>query len=193
MKGFKFDTQKLHHLNDPERLKDIPPDYILEKLNIRKLGILVDIGAGTGFFSIQFIRMPGVEKVHALDISDEMIEYMQENIQPEHPEIIPRKISEAEINIENSTADIVIMINLHHEFHYSLKMLGEVYRILKPGRKTAIVDWSHKETEHGPPLEIRYKTGQITEQLNQTSFTEINVFNDLPKHYLIIAEKEPES
>jgi hypothetical protein len=33
MDGKKFDPKKLQKLNNPQRLIDIPPDYIREKLN----------------------------------------------------------------------------------------------------------------------------------------------------------------
>ena len=48
----KFDPKKLEKLNNLKRLKDIPPDYVLGKLNMEKANILVEIGAGTVFFSI---------------------------------------------------------------------------------------------------------------------------------------------
>ena len=53
MAGFKFDPEKMEKLNDPERLNDIPPDFIWEKLDVRTPGTLVDLGAGTGFFSLR--------------------------------------------------------------------------------------------------------------------------------------------
>jgi tRNA A58 N-methylase Trm61 len=56
MNDKKFDTKKLKILNDPQRLIDIPPDYIQSKLNMGESKVLVEIGAGTAFFSIAFHR-----------------------------------------------------------------------------------------------------------------------------------------
>jgi len=47
----KFDPQKLQKLNNPQRLIDIPPDFVRGKLNIETAAVLVEIGAGTAFFS----------------------------------------------------------------------------------------------------------------------------------------------
>ena len=56
MNDKRFDPKKLHKLNNPDRLLDLPPQYIWDKLNLQLTGAdtFVDIGAGTGFFSIPF-------------------------------------------------------------------------------------------------------------------------------------------
>lgn len=189
MAGFKFDTKKMHHLNNPERLKDIPPEVIWDKLNLSNAKTLVDLGAGTGFFSKEFSRMPGIEKVYALDIADDMINYMQGHLQDSFPEISPRKMDESQTGLADAIADAVIMINLHHEFHEPVSMLKEIRRILKPEGKVAIIDWAYKEMEHGPPLTKRYKPEQVIKQLRETDYTQITEYHELPKNFLIIAQK----
>jgi ubiquinone/menaquinone biosynthesis C-methylase UbiE len=187
MKGFKFDTEKLKHLNNPERMKDIPPEYIIEKMNLDHPETILDIGAGTGFFSNEFSKIKGIKKVYALDIADEMIQWMKENLAPNNNKIIPLKMQEDKIDLDDDLADAVIMINVHHEFHHPLRILNEVKRLLRSGGKVAIVDWAKRETEHGPPVEKRYTTKKIHSQLEQTSFKEIQVFEELQSHFLIVA------
>jgi ubiquinone/menaquinone biosynthesis C-methylase UbiE len=75
----RFNPQKLHKLNNPDRLSDQPPEYIWNKLNLKNPNVLVDIGAGTGFFSIPFVGYTKRGKVFACDISDIMIEWMKNN------------------------------------------------------------------------------------------------------------------
>jgi ubiquinone/menaquinone biosynthesis C-methylase UbiE len=189
MKGFKFDMEKLEKLNDPERLKDIPPEYIWNKINLEKADTIIDIGAGTGFFSLQFAQMPGIKKVYALDIADEMIEWMKNNITTKNQEIIPQKMEESSIDLPGELADVVIMINVHHEFNDPLDILNESYRLLKDGGKVAIVDWAKKETEHGPPVSKRYSPHQIAEQINNTPLKNPKIYEELPNHYLVTSEK----
>ena len=45
----KFNPGKLEKLNNPERLKSIPPDYIWKKLNLSECKTIVDIGADLSF------------------------------------------------------------------------------------------------------------------------------------------------
>ena len=53
----QFDPKKLQKLNDPQRLMDIPPDYVGEKLHVEKSDVFVEIGTGTAFFlALRFFK-----------------------------------------------------------------------------------------------------------------------------------------
>lgn len=110
----KFDPKKLHKLNDPQRLIDIPPDYIWEKLHLEKPDIFVEIGAGTAFFSIAFLQKFKPSTIYACDLSEVMINWMKENVSSKYPAIIPVKAEEYTVPLEDGIADLVFMINLHH-------------------------------------------------------------------------------
>ena len=47
----KFDPKKLAKLNDPKRLEYLNPDVIWGKVAFSQPQVLIDIGAGTGFFA----------------------------------------------------------------------------------------------------------------------------------------------
>jgi SAM-dependent methyltransferase len=190
MNNKKFDTQKLQRLNNPRRLIDIPPDYIWNKLNIKRADVLVEIGAGTAFFSIALLQQANALKVNACDISEVMIDWIKENIVPEYPNIIPVKTQEDSIPLEDEIADLVFTITLQHELENPLKSLKEAYRILKPGGKFFIVDWKKENSNEGPPVKIRCCPEDIKEQLRKSGFKQINIFNKLSKHFLLIAKKE---
>lgn len=126
----KFDPRKLEKLNNPERLKDISPQYIWNKLNIEKPDVLVEIGAGTAFFSIVFLKHAKPSKIYACDVSEVMINWVKENVVPKFPEIIPVKTEEHSIPLNDGISDLVFMINLHHELDNPAITLEEAYRIL---------------------------------------------------------------
>jgi len=183
-----FDPKKLNKLNNPERLKDIPPEYIWNKLALENVKTIVDIGAGTGFFSIPFMKLSGAKQVFACDISETMINWMQENLSEEHPNILPIQMKEEILPLENSIADLVFMITLHHELKNPLENLKEARRLLKKGGKIFIIDWKTTEMKQGPPLNVRCKTEDVKEQIKEAGFTNIIVDDSLPKFFLIIGE-----
>ncbi|SMC20372.1 Methyltransferase domain-containing protein [Desulfacinum hydrothermale DSM 13146] len=185
----KFDPKKLQKLNDPRRLEDIPPGYVWERLNITKADVLVEIGAGTAFFAIAFLKHAKASKIYACDVSEVMINWVKENVVPRFPNIIPVKTEEHSIPLDDAMADLVYMINLHHELDNSTLTLEESYRILKPGGKIFIVDWKKEDMPEGPPTEIRCLPGQVKEELMNSGFNRVNIFGELPKHFLLIGEK----
>ncbi|MEE4242050.1 MAG: class I SAM-dependent methyltransferase [Desulfopila sp.] len=185
----KFDPKKLQKLNNPARLADIPPDYIWEKLDMDKPDVLVEIGAGTAFFSIAFLHKTQCSKIYACDMSDIMIDWMLENVSPQYPGIIPVKTAEYSVPLENAIADLLFMINLHHELENPALTLTEAARLLKPEGKICIIDWKNREMPEGPPLEIRCVPEQVQEQLGSTGFQQLQIFDELPKHFLITGHK----
>lgn len=187
----KFDAKKLQKLNNPQRLIDIPPDVIWEKLNIGKPGVIVEIGAGTAFFSLAFQKKAKDSVVYACDTSTVMIDWIQKNISPDHPGIVPVKTEEHAVPLGDGVADLVFMINVHHELDNPSLTLAESNRLLKPDGKIFIVDWKKADMPEGPPAGIRFLPEHVGDQLATAGFEPVEIYNELPKHFLVVGKKEP--
>ncbi|MBN2279676.1 MAG: class I SAM-dependent methyltransferase [Candidatus Marinimicrobia bacterium] len=189
MKNKIFDPNKLNKLNNTHRLKEIPPEFIWKNLNLKNPKILVDIGAGTGFITKEFIKLLGDGKIYAFDISNIMVEWMKNNLCNEYPNIYPKVIFNDSLPMKDKIADLVYMITLHHEIENHEKLLKESHRVLKVGGKIFIVDWKKKETTGGPPISIRFQEEVVAEQLAEAGFQNIEIINELQNHFYIFGEK----
>lgn len=189
----KFDSKKLQKLNNPQRLVDIPPDYVCGKLDVEKPDALVEIGAGTAFFSIAFLERLKPSVLYACDISTVMIDWMKEHVSPRHPDIVPVRVEEHAVPLDDGIADLVFMINLHHELEKPSLSVEESFRILKPGGEIFIVDWKKKEMPEGPPEAIRCLPEEVENQLIQAGFSGVSIVNDLSKHFLVVGKKDHQS
>jgi ubiquinone/menaquinone biosynthesis C-methylase UbiE len=185
----KFDPKKLKKLNDPGRLVDIPPDYIWKRLDVAEPGVVVEIGAGTAFFGVAFLPYAKGATIYSCDISDTMIQWVEENVRPEHPGIVALKTAETSVPLADGIADLVYMINLHHELDDPQKTIAEAFRLLKPGGAVFVVDWKKKEMPEGPPEKIRYRPETVREQLEQGGFRHLSVYDELPKHFLVVGKR----
>lgn len=185
----KFDPKKLKKLNNPGRLIDVPPAFIWEQLNIPNAKLLLDIGAGTGLFSSAFAKIAPQCAIMALDISEVMLDWMNENICPTHPTITTMLMKEHQVSLDDCTADIVIMINLHHEIENPKLLVNECYRLLKSGGKIAISDWRKEDIEKGPSVEIRVDAKVAAAELEEVGFKNVRIFDDFKYNWLIVAEK----
>ena len=186
----KFDPNKLAKLNDPKRLKILNPEVIWTKADLRDGEVVIDIGAGTGFFALPFSKKLKAGKVYACDTSDVMIEWMKNNLPVESQGIIiPLKMAESSVPLHDSIANLVYMINLHHELEDPVIILKESFRILRDGGKLIIIDWKKEETPEGPPLAIRVTEETIESQMLACGFTNIKKHSVLPYHNFLIGEK----
>ena len=186
----KFDPKKLAKLNDPKRLEYLNPDLIWEKAGLKNPSVLIDIGAGTGFFALLFSEKMKKGKVYACDISDEMLSWMEDNLPPESKgKVIPVKMEESSVPLFDNMADLVYMINLHHELEQPQKVLREALRLLRRGGKLLIVDWKKEQTPEGLPLEIRVTEEAIQSQMLKAGFRDIIKYAVLPYHHFLVGEK----
>ncbi|QGY46053.1 methyltransferase domain-containing protein [Maribellus comscasis] len=189
MEQKRFNPAKLERLNNPERSKIFPVDSIVKLTNIENPEVIIDLGAGTAFFSIPFARLYKSCKIYACDISEIMVDWMAKNIVPEYGNIYPMKISDNQIPLNDNIADLIFMVNLHHELDDPEGTLKECYRLLKPNGVIVISDWKKEDMEHGPSLELRYEPYEVKEQLLGTGFYEIQDYMDFPNNFLVTAKK----
>jgi len=189
----KFDPKKLAKLNDPKRLEYLNPDVIWGKIRLADADVLIDIGAGTGLFAMLFGKKIKSGKVYACDISEVMIAWMNDNIPAEMKGIvIPVKMEENSVPLADGIADLVYMINLHHELEQPLKLLKEALRLLKKDGKLMIIDWKKEVTPEGPPLEIRITEEAIQAQMSESGFSDTDKYTVLPYHNFLIGKKTDE-
>ncbi len=189
----KFDPKKLEKLNDPKRLEYLNFDVIWGKTQLADADVLIDIGAGTGFFAMLFGKKIKRGKVYACDISEEMIAWMNDNIPSEMKNIVvPIKMEENSVPLADGIADLVYMINLHHELEQPLILLKEARRLLKKDGKLMIIDWKKEETPEGPPLEIRITAETIQSQMSASGFSYTDKHTAFPYHNFFIGKKRTE-
>lgn len=190
MTGKKFDPKKIDKLNNPQRLKTQNPDVIWNILELTEVHTMVDIGAGTGFFAMPFADKAKKATLYACDTSEVMIDWMLENLPEDYKDrIIPLQSSENSIPLEHELADLVYMINLHHELDDPAAMLNESSRILKPGGRLLVIDWKVVETPGGPPLEIRIPSETIMKQFEEAGFANIKSHEALQHHSMVVGER----
>jgi len=64
---------------------------------------------------------------------------------------------------------------------------------LKPCGEIFIVDWKKKEMPEGPSEKIRCLPEQVKKDLESSGFSNVSIYNELPKHFLVVGEKDHQS
>jgi len=187
----KFNPQNIHKLDNPERKKILPPEEILLELGLKANDIMIDIGAGIGYFSFPATKIVGNNGlVIAVDTSSEILEELKSRTLNSNIENIDIILSqEYNFMVNEKKGDFVFMAFVLHEIEDKNLFLKNINKIMKPKAKLAIIEWDKKVKDQGPPLDDRIDKGDVIMFLEQLDFKNIiNIdYNDY--FYFITANK----
>lgn len=191
----KFDMRKLERLNDPGRFDTMVPKVMWEALGSPHPDVIIEIGAGTGLFAEEFSRLAPDATVYAVDMAPEMIEWMSEHRtgaasrDGRPPRLVPTLSSETSVPLPDATADLVVMLNVHHELAEPAATYAEAFRLLVPGGQILVVDWAPHETPKGPPQAVRASVAALEAVLAAAGFADVESHAGLVWHSLVTAAR----
>jgi ubiquinone/menaquinone biosynthesis C-methylase UbiE len=186
----KFNVAQLERLNDEGRFESLPPEVMWRALGDPKPQTIVDIGAGTGLFSCRFAELASEAQVYAVDTEPAMVRWMLEH-RPQYlcDRLHPMLGQETAVPLGAGEADLVVMINLHHEFADPAASYREALRVLRIGGQLLVADWAPGDEPTGPPQNVRAPADLIAEMLSAVGFESVISHDDLARHSLLTACK----
>ncbi|MDO8737155.1 MAG: class I SAM-dependent methyltransferase [Thermoleophilia bacterium] len=159
MAGHKCEAEHASHLDGRLRRFMAPPDALIGRFAPLPAEIWAEIGAGTGFFAIPLAAR--VERVHALDLSDTMLELLRRKMEDKQVDNVEAAISEeSTLPLPESSVDAVLLAFVLHEVDQPEKFLAEVSRITRPGGRLCIIEFT-SSCSFGPPKDMRMTSEQI--------------------------------
>lgn len=173
-KHHKFDPKNMHKLIDPARLTLLNLPSITDRLALPEHAVLVDVGAGSGLFAGAFLDLLPGSTCFCLDIRQDLVDWITLNRIPEYGDRLKAlQCGESTLPLENSTANLIFMITLHHELEDPAAMLAECFRVMKPGGKLLVADW-RQGSRPGCPHQDRFLTREdIRKDLEVAGFESI--------------------
>ncbi|MDO9556110.1 MAG: methyltransferase domain-containing protein [Coriobacteriia bacterium] len=190
MSAHRFDPAKLPKLNDPARFIDLIPERIWDAFGVTDPETVIELGAGTGIFSVEFAKLLGDGVIYAVDSEPLMLQWMAEHLPRELDGIvIPVDADVGSIPLPNGIADLVYSINLHHEVEDAGSVLREAKRLLHPGGVVGIVDWRLEDSKPGPPLAARVGGAAIAQQAEDAGFSDVRMLDVLPRHDIVVGRR----
>ena len=167
-KGRLFRPQDLGLLEGPDRDQWQKPDLIMDALRIAEGSVVADVGAGSGWFTIQLSRRVGQSGiVYAEDIQPQMVEEIRSRVQREGLANVRPILGAADDPRLPSGIDAILIVDAYHEMEDPTEpaqitgMLGTLARSLKPQGRIGIVDFAAGGGGPGPPAEERVNPAGI--------------------------------
>lgn len=154
-------------LERKEREMEENTSQLLKNLAVEPGLVIADIGAGSGYHSTLLSKLVGNGKVYAVDVELEMIAYLKDRIKREgYKNIIPILSTEQKVSLPSNSIDLMLLVDVYHEFSFPYEMTLSMLDALKPGGKLVLVEFRaedpnvpiktiHKMSEHQAVKEFK--------------------------------------
>lgn len=162
---------KIAFLDSKQRVKLIPPEVLISQMPIEKNHTLLDIGAGSGFFTIPMAEST-TNKVYAMDPDFRMLKVIEEKAKEKgitNIELIQDYLEN--LTIENESIDFAMASLILHEVSSLSNALSKIYEVLKPGGHLLCLEYEKDElVVEGPPMSIRISSENLEKTLTSIGF-----------------------
>ena len=177
-------------LERKEREMEENTSQLLKNLAVQPGTAIADIGAGSGYHSTLLSKMVGTGKVYAVDVEPEMIAYLKARIKLEgHKNIIPVLSTEQKVSLPANSIDIMLLVDVYHEFSFPYEMTLSMLEALKPGGKLVLVEF--RAEDPNVPIKTIHKMSeqQAVKEFKASGFLFEKNIGNLPWQHCLIFRK----
>lgn len=195
-------AQTMHYTGAPwlvreSRQREEDCRMLLKALQIEKGQTVCDLGCGNGFYTLELAKLVGPKgTVYAVDIQREMLEMlMQRSNQVGFRNIRPVIGSPIDPNLPAGEVDLVLCVDVYHEFSHPAEMLAAIRRSLSDDGLLVLAEFRGEDP--AVPIKPLHKMtkAQAKKELEACGFEVAREFDRLPWQHLLFfkkAETQPE-
>lgn len=178
-------------LDRPEREAEEQPEQALDALKIRTGMTVADVGAGTGYMALRMARRVGPSgKVYANDLQPEMLQKLRTRSQREKLSNVETvQGTEADPKLPPNTMDLVLLVDVYHEFSQPQAMLDKIRESLKPDGRLVLLEY--RKEDPAVPIRIEHKmsVAEVKTEVEAQGYKLDQVIEKLPRQHIIIFRK----
>ncbi len=135
-------------LERPERIKEEAPDLMVKKMNIKPDDVVADIGAGSGYFTFRIQPLVPKGQVIAVDIQDEMLEYIKNRSKEGgFKNVKTHKGIPEDTKLPADSITVAFIVDAYHEFSHPWEMIRSIVKALKPGGRLILLEYRGEDPE----------------------------------------------
>jgi protein-L-isoaspartate O-methyltransferase len=180
-------------LERPERVKEEEPTKLVEALAVKPGMVVADVGAGSGYHDFLLSPLVGEKgKVIASDIQPEMLNLIRQKAKRlKVTNIETVKGTDDDPKLPVSGVDLIILVDVYHEFAKPFEMTEKMVDALKPGGRLVFVEF--KLEDEKVPIKLVHKMSERQVSKEMEPFPELEhtkTVNTLAWQHVIIFTKK---
>jgi ubiquinone/menaquinone biosynthesis C-methylase UbiE len=168
---------------------------MLANLGVKPGMTICDMGCGNGFHSLPMAKMTGENgMVIGVDVQPEMLGLLRDRMEDQGVEnIIPILGSYHNPRLPSGSIDLVLMVDVYHEFSHPEQMLAAIRKSLKADGLVVLVEY--REEDESVPIKPLHKMSkaQVNKELEANGFKLAKEFDKLPWQHMMFFGKSDDT
>jgi ubiquinone/menaquinone biosynthesis C-methylase UbiE len=178
-------------LTRPERESDEHPDEALDAIGIQRGSTVADVGAGVGYFTWRLAQRVGANGlVYGEDIQQPMLDLLAKNMSTRHLANVRAVLGTVEDpKLPKNSIDLVLLVDVYHEFSEPEKMLDRILESLKPNGRIVLLEYRAEDPEVPIRPEHKMTVSQVRAEVQPEGYRFDKAIEVLPQQHIIIFRK----
>jgi len=178
-------------LERPEREREEGTAEMVRSLKLKLGDQVADIGVGTGYIARRMARVIGPKgTVYGVDIQPEMLALLEKNMRKlglNNVKGVRGTISDPKLRA--NSLDLVIMVDVYHEFSHPYEMMQGIVKALKPGGRVAFVEYRGEDPK--VPIKRLHKMteAQVKKEAALFALKHVETYKNLPWQHVVFFRK----
>ena len=181
-------------LERPEREEEEGTERLIAALHLKTGDAVADIGAGSGFFSWRMAKLVGDKgKIYAVEIQQEMLDLLMKNMSQRRvaSTVVPILGTITDPQLPAASCDLMLMVDVYHEFDHPYEMVAAMIPALKPGGRIAFVEFRKEDPKVSIKLLHKMSEAQVKLEMSVHPNLEFQeIIETLPQQHIIIFQKK---
>jgi SAM-dependent methyltransferase len=175
-------------LERPERDQEEHSEKMVELLAVKPGDVVADIGAGTGYFSRRLAKKVGNRGVvYAVDIQQEMLDLLTNKMaELKITNVKPILGTIADPKLPRASVDVVLMVDVYHEFSEPYEMMEAMCRSLKPAGRVIFVEFRGEDSSVPIKLVHKMTEAQVRKEMAVHPLQWVETIKTLPWQNIIV-------
>ena len=177
-------------LERPTREQEEHTEEMIGLLDLRPGENVADIGAGTGYISWRMAKKVAPGKVYGVEIQQEMLDLLGANMKERGITNVVQTLGTiTDPKLPTNAIDLIIMVDVYHEFDHPYEMTDAMVRSLKIGGRLVFVEF-RKEDPNVPIKQVHEMSeAQVKKEMSIFPLAHSQTFTNLPWQHVIVFKK----
>lgn len=178
-----------------EREREERCSLMLANLGVKPGMTVCDMGCGNGFHALKIAEMVGKKgMVFGVDVQPEMLKLLRDRFEKKGIEnVVPILGSYHNPHLPKNSVDLILLVDVYHEFSHPEYMLRAMRDALKPKGVIVLVEFRLEDPD--VPIKLLHKMSkvQVKKEMEANGFKLVKQFDKLPWQHMLFYGKDDDA